>query len=386
MTGKPLIVHIIYTLSTGGMENGLVNIINRMPAGHYRHVIVCLTTADAFAQRITADEVEIIELHKREGHDLRCYRELRKLIRRLKPDIVHSRNLAALEAQLCTVGIPGIRRVHGEHGREIFDVDGSNRKYLLLRKVMRLLIHRYITVSKDLETWLASVVGVKPDRIHQIYNGVDHDRFAPQTAKPLALLPKSWQGLDAILIVGTVGRLTPVKDQQILLRALSNIRRAHTELDDRVRLLIVGDGPLRGELTGLIERLDLQDRVWLAGDRDDVPDLLQTMDVFVLPSLGEGISNTVLEAMASARPVVATAVGGNVELVEEGVSGSLVPVGDVDALSGALVSLLEDERERRRQGDNGRQRVCREFDWERTVAAYVGVYEKLLGRRPVEPG
>jgi sugar transferase (PEP-CTERM/EpsH1 system associated) len=384
MTGQPLIAHIIYALSTGGMENGLVNIINRFPAGRYRHVIICLTKADEFAQRITADDVEIIELDKREGHDLRCYWKLRKLIGRLRPDIVHSRNLAALEAQLCTLGISGLKRVHGEHGREIFDVDGSNRKYLLLRRFMRMFIHRYITVSRDLEAWLASSVGVRQDRITQIYNGVDHSRFAPQTEKPLALLPKSWRELDGILVVGTVGRLTPVKDQQILLQVIAHMRRAHTELDDRVRLLIVGDGPLRRDLSQLIEQLELQQVVWLAGDRDDVPRLLQLMDVFALPSLGEGISNTVLEAMAAARPVVATAVGGNVELVEEGFNGSLVPVGDVEALSNALVALLADDKERTRQGDNARRRVCRDFDWDNTVAAYLGVYDELSGGRSAE--
>lgn len=385
MNDKPLIVHIIYTLSTGGMENGLVNIINRMPPGQFRHVIVCLTTADAFAARLTAPDVEIVELRKREGHDLRCYWNLRRLIKRLRPDIVHSRNLAALEAQLCTLGIRGIRRVHGEHGREIFDVDGSNRKYLLLRKFMRVFIDHYIAVSKDLEAWLASSVGVAPEKITQIYNGVDHERFAPQTEKPLALLPKSWQELDGILVVGTVGRLTPVKDQQALLHVMAQLPREHADIHGRVRLLVVGDGPLRGELTGLAAELGLGEVVWLVGDRTDVPELLQLMDVFVLPSLGEGISNTVLEAMASGRPVVATAVGGNVELVEEGFNGSLVPVGDIDALTDALAALLRDHEARARQGDNARRRVCSEFDWERTVAAYVGVYEALLGTRPVEP-
>ena len=112
----PLIAHIIYTLSTGGMENGLVNIINRMPAGKYRHLIICLTEADNFARRITADGVEIVELHMREGHDFDCYRRLRKYLKRLRPDIVHSRNIAALEAQLFTIGLSGLKRVHGEHG------------------------------------------------------------------------------------------------------------------------------------------------------------------------------------------------------------------------------------------------------------------------------
>jgi glycosyltransferase involved in cell wall biosynthesis len=104
------------------------------------------------------------------------------------------------------------------------------------------------------------------------------------------------------------------------------------------------------------------------------------MDIFVLPSLGEGISNTVLEAMASGRPVIATAVGGNIELVEEGFNGSLVPVGNVQALSNALVALLQSDSERARQGLNARQRVCSQFDWGRTVDAYLGVYDELLGR------
>jgi sugar transferase (PEP-CTERM/EpsH1 system associated) len=380
MEDRPLIVHIIYALSTGGLENGLVNIINRSPPDRYRHAIICLTHADQFVQRITAAEVDIFQLHMREGYDIDCYRRLRKLLRELSPAIIHSRNMAALEAQLCTIGLPAVKRVHGEHGREVNDLDGSNWKYLYFRKVMRLIVHRYISVSKDLENWLVSEVGVKPARLTQIYNGVDHIRFAPDSVNPLALLPAHWREHDGILVVGTVGRLTPVKDQKILLQAAANIRAEHPGLRDKLRLVIVGDGPLRSELEQLIQRLDLEDTVWLAGDRKDVPELLQMMDVFALPSLGEGISNTVLEAMASSLPVVATAVGGNMELVKEGFNGGLVPVGDCQALSRALLSLLQNERERVRQGKNARQRVSQQFDWSRTVNAYLGVYDELLGR------
>ena len=375
---SPLIAHIIYTLSTGGMENGLVNIINRMPAGKYRHVIICLTEADNFARRITADGVEIIELHMREGHDFDCYRRLRKYLKRLRPDIVHSRNIAALEAQLFTIGLSGLKRVHGEHGREIFDLDGSNWKYLALRKLMRLFIDRYIAVSRDLEHWLAASVGVPPDRILQIYNGVDHERFAPDAVKPMALLPKSWQSLDGMLIVGTVGRLTPVKDQQILLRAMASLRAKHPELGERLHMMLVGDGPLRADIERLSAQLGLQEVVWLTGDRADVHELLKLMDVFLLPSLGEGISNTVLEAMASGCPVIATEVGGNIELVEEGSTGALVPVGDQAALEEAMLALLGDERIRREQGSSARQKICRNFDWERSVASYMSVYDALL--------
>jgi sugar transferase (PEP-CTERM/EpsH1 system associated) len=380
MDDRPLVAHIIYALSTGGLENGLVNIINRCPPERYRHVIICLTTADEFAQRISAPGVQVIELHKRAGYDLDCYARLRRLLRELRPDIIHSRNMAALESQLCSIGLRGIKRVHGEHGREINDLDGSNWKYLIFRKFMRLFVDRYIAVSLDLQSWLVSMVGVKKNKVRQIYNGVDHHRFAPQSVKPLALLPAQWQQLDGILVVGTVGRLTPVKDQQLLLKALAHLRESDPGLIDRVRLLIVGDGPLFAQLTQLIEQLALQDFVWMPGDSKDVPALLQAMDVFVLPSLGEGISNTVLEAMASGLPTIATAVGGNVELVEQGFNGSLVPAGDCLVLASALAALLHNDGERNRQGANARQRVCERFDWDRTVDSYLHVYDELLGR------
>lgn len=379
MAYRPLVAHIIYALSTGGLENGLVNIINRSPPERYRHVVICLTSADEFAQRITANDVSVIQLHKRPGYDLRCYRQLRRTLRALRPDIIHSRNMAALESQLCSVGLGHVKRVHGEHGREINDLDGSNWKYLLFRRFMRLFVHRYIAVSKDLKNWLIESVGVRPDRVNHIYNGVDHQRFAPGNVKPSSLLPASWQHLDGIVVAGTVGRLTPVKDQQLLLRAVAQLRIEQPVIADRLRLLIIGDGPLLSMLTQLVEELALQDVVWLAGDREDVPALLRVMDIFALPSLGEGISNTVLEAMASGLPVIATEVGGNVELVENGYNGILFPVGDSRSLSAALVSLAKDSTERARLGANARLRVSQNFDWNRTVSAYLRVYDELSG-------
>lgn len=382
----PLVAHVIYALSTGGLENGLVNIINRAPADRFRHVIICITTADDFAARITADDVRVVQLHKREGHDPGYLLRLWRLFRELRPDIIHSRNLPALETQLLSIGLPGVRRVHGEHGREITDLDGTNWKYLAFRRLMRPFIHRYIAVSRDLERWLIESVRVAPMRVRQIYNGVDHERFSPRSDRSAASLPGSWQELDDLLVVGTVGRLTPVKDQQTLLRAIAELRRAAPELCRRVRVFIVGDGPLRQDLSELADKLGLRDMVWLPGDRDDIPALLAATDVFVLPSLGEGISNTVLEAMASGVPVIATAVGGNVELVADGVNGRLVPVGNPAVLAAALRAMLEDGQVRARQGANARARVCERFDWNSTVDAYLGVYDELLGVPVARPG
>jgi sugar transferase (PEP-CTERM/EpsH1 system associated) len=378
MHNPPLVAHVIFSLNTGGLENGLVNIINRTPANRYQHIIICITQAGDFAARITADNVKVIELNKREGHDLRFFYRLRRLLRELRPDIVHSRNLAALETQLLTIGLGGTRRVHGEHGREVGDLNGRNWKYLAFRRIMRLFVHNYIAVSKDLERWLIDLVHVNRDRVRQIYNGVDHGLFSPLSVKSLALLPTPWQQVDDILVVGTVGRLTPVKDQQNLLCAVAELRTSAPALFPRVRVMIVGDGPLRQQLADLIGELELEEIAWLAGDREDVPALLATMDLFVLPSLAEGISNTVLEAMATGLPVIATAVGGNIELVEQGFNGSLVPVGDNLALTAALRELLMNEETRITFGRNARQRVIKHFNWNSTVDAYLEVYDGLL--------
>jgi sugar transferase (PEP-CTERM/EpsH1 system associated) len=374
----PLVAHVIYALTMGGLENGLVNIINRTPTSRYRNVIICITIADDFARRITLEGVRVIQLHKREGHDFGFYWRLWRLFRELRPDIIHSRNLAALETQFLSIGCRGVRRVHGEHGLEGTDLGGGNWKYLAFRRFMRLFIHRYIVVSKDLSRWLEARVKVLPRNIRQIYNGVDHTRFGPARDATGHLLPWESGKTPEMIVIGTVGRLSPVKDQRSLLFAVAKLREIAPGLYPRLRLVIVGEGPLRQSLTDLVNELGLEQICWLPGDRDDVPALLAAMDVFVLTSLREGIPNTVLEAMASALPVIATAVGGNLELVEEGFNGSLVPAENPEALANALVPLLENQAERKRQGANARQRVCQRFDWSRTVDAYLSVYDEVL--------
>jgi|TARA_R110002073_G_scaffold502_13_gene4242 sugar transferase (PEP-CTERM/EpsH1 system associated) len=389
----PLVVHIIFALGTGGLENGLINIINRCPPERYRHAIICLTHSEEFAARITAPGVEVIELHKKPGHDPGMYWRLWRTLRRLRPAIVHTRNLAALETQALGILLTGCKRVHGEHGRDISDLDGSNRKYKVLRRILNPLIHRFIAVSRDLSDWLVRSVGISPDKVIQIYNGVAQDRFMPQTSVAddrgqlaktgrvvVPGMPDGFSDAPQCRVVGTVGRLAAVKDQKTLLLALAEVLRASPQQRDTLRCILVGDGPERSALETLLAELGLQSCVWMAGDRDDIPEMLACMDVFVLPSLGEGISNTVLEAMATGLPVVATRVGGNPELVEHGVTGLLVPVGDTAALAEALQRLAGDPVTCKQMGSAAVQRIQKDFDWERTVYSYLQVYDNLLER------
>jgi len=374
----PLVAHIIYALGTGGLENGLVNIINRTPPERYRHAIICLTKADNFANRITLPGVQVIELEKKPGHDFGVYLRLWRVLRHLRPAVVHTRNLASLEMQSVTLALPGVRRVQGEHGRDIHDLDGSNRKYNLLRKALRPLIHRYIAVSKDLQQWLRDTIHVPEQRLVQIYNGVDAEKFVPYSGGKPTGVPETFREEDTV-VVGTVGRLAEVKNQSMLVEAIAELFSRSPHLRERVRLLLVGGGPLYGKLEQRIGQLGLTDIVCMTGDREDISALLQAMDIFVLPSLAEGISNTVLEAMATGLPVVATDVGGNPELVDDGINGHLVPVNDHMALARVLSDLVENESTRERMGEAGLERVRRTFNWDRAVDNYLSVYDALLG-------
>ena len=380
MTGdaasRPLrVAHVIYRLDTGGLENGLVNLINRLPADRYRHQVICLTDYTDFSRRIARDDVELVALRKRPGHDWRTYRALYRHFRRWHPDIVHSRNLAALEAQLPAwlAGVPV--RVHGEHGRDMSDPDGSNRKYNLQRRLLRPFVQHYVALSGELEDYLQRRIAVPPARISRILNGVDTERFAPGTDR--GVLPPGFAGEDD-LVIGTVGRLDPVKGQATLVRAFIELVARLPGQGDRLRLMLVGDGPDRAGLEALLQDSPLKEQVWFAGTRDDIPACLGAMDIFVLPSLAEGISNTIMEAMASGLPVVATAVGGNAELVQAGETGELVPREDPAAMAEALAGLVRDPARRRAQGAAGRRRAETRFSLVRMVDRYDAVYRRLV--------
>jgi sugar transferase (PEP-CTERM/EpsH1 system associated) len=243
-------------------------------------------------------------------------------------------------------------------------------------------VERYITVSKDLEDYLIRRVGISASRISQIYNGVDTERFSPTQTKPAGLLPPNFLG-NSHVVIGTVGRIQPVKDQATLIRAFAELLRTSPDIAQQARLAIVGDGPLLGALRDLVRSLGLSDLTWLPGARTDIPDVLRTFDVFVLPSLAEGISNTILEAMSSGVPVVATAVGGNIELVQDGRWGRLFKVGDVTTLAQILGEYVVNPSLRAAHANTARQVAVERFGLGAMTENYQALYEALCWRAQV---
>lgn len=376
----PLVLHVVYRFDVGGLENGVVNLINHMPPQAYRHAVLALTEVTDFRHRIQRDDVSVLALHKPPGHGVWQYPKLFSLFRRLRPAVVHTRNLAALEAAVpaWAAGVPA--RVHGEHGREGRDLGAGPSPYDRVRRLYRPFVSHYVALSGELEAYLSGVVRAAPGRLSQFYNGVDTEKFTPCVGMPPAILGCPFDPQRHWLI-GTVGRMQPVKDQATLARAFARALQIEPALRARLRLVMVGDGPLRPEVMDILKSADVEDLSWLPGERSDVPDILRGLHAFALPSQSEGISNVILEAMACGLPVLATAVGGNPELVADGRTGTLVPPSDAEAMAQAIVRLAADPAGSAALGRAGRADVEARFSMQAMVRSYQGLYDRLLGRQ-----
>jgi sugar transferase (PEP-CTERM/EpsH1 system associated) len=232
----------------------------------------------------------------------------------------------------------------------------------------------------QLQHYLTDKVKIPKSKIQRICNGVDIESFYPHELKTL-LLDCPFELDENKVYIGTVGRMHGVKDQMTLVRAFISLMHSHQELKEDVFLFLIGEGPLKQEPADLLKENDLLQYVWLAGERKDIAEIMSVLDIFVLPSQAEGISNTILEAMASGLPVIATAVGGNPELVDDGVSGILVPVSSPESMKKALLTLIVDKEKRAKQGRQSRQRVLDNFSISAMVNKYTKVYESLLVKR-----
>lgn len=383
MNPRPLIAHVLYRLDTGGMERVVVSIINGTN-GRYRHAVICLAGFGTMREEITDSRVPCLSLDKRPGKDWHCYVRLWKTLRRLEPDLVATYNLGALDAAP-VARLAGVRRVvHAEHGRDAADPDGSNRKYRLLRRWLAPFIACFVAVSNDLAMWLREGIGLAPGKVTCIPNGIDTACYRPATDAPRERPLLGPLAPPGTLLIGSVGRLDAVKDQASLVTAFKMLCNNDPGLRVRLHLVIIGEGRERQRLEKLAA--DMSDRVHLLGNRADVAPLLRECDIFALSSRAEGIPLTVLEAMASGLPVVATDVGGVGEVVVSEQTGMLVAPSDPAALAAALDRYIHDPALRCRHGGAARARVECRFGLPAMVSTYAELYDRLLGGRAERRG
>jgi sugar transferase (PEP-CTERM/EpsH1 system associated) len=355
-------MHVVYRLDAGGMEMGVVKLVNGLDPGLIRSAI-CSTKPHSTLKNLVHPSVPLFELNRRDGNDPWLVRDLYRLFRRERPDIVHTHAWGTLIEGAVAARVAGVPvLIHGEHGT------------LQLRPYQRWLQRRawsrvdyVLSVSERLADRIWRETGFPRQRLRVLRNGVDLSRFgALDRGDSRRALGLPAHGPVAV----TVGRLVAVKDHFSLIDAVGILRRNNM----RLVVAIAGDGPLRSALLERAAALDVSDAVRLLGHREDVERVFAAGDVFVLSSKSEGMSNTILEAMASRLPVVATRVGGADEMVVDGETGLLVPPRSPERLAAALGELTGDLARATQMGHAGRRRSEAEFSLEGMLRRYQELY------------
>ncbi len=364
------IVHVVENLERGGLERMVIDLAGVQRAAGHRCRVICLFQPGALAGELEAQDIAVHACRKRGGFDLAALRRLRGWLRAFPGAVVHTHNANAhYHTVAAAVCLPLARLVNTRHGMGA--AQPHSRGEWLYRRTMR----RTDSVAAVCEAARARFAqqGVSPrGRLLSVPNGIRIDRFAPASEERRAALRSDLGLVPGTRIVGTIGRLNPVKDQATLLHAFA---RVHREFADTA-LVLVGDGVLRAALGAQAAALGLGDAVRFLGDRSDVRELLQGFDAFALSSLSEGYSMALLEACASGLPIVATDVGGNREIVVDGRNGLLVPPARDDALGEALATLLRDPAATAGMGRAGRDWALREASVEAMSLRYDALYRE----------
>jgi len=292
-----------------------------------------------------------------------------RLIRQEEIAVIHAHEFTAnsygsLMGQI--LGVPVVATVHGKN----YFAERLKRR-MAYRYVSR--VSRMVAVSDDLKQFIVRRAGVAEHRVNVVYNGVDLAGLPPTDQLSAIRADLRLDGYDHV--IGAVGSLYPVKGHIHLIKALPEILRACP----KTLLLLVGRGELEQALKAEVVKRNLDAHVRFLGFRSDVPALLSLFDVFVLPSLSEGLSMALLEAMAAGKPVVATKVGGNSELVLDGDTGFLIDAESPESISNRVVQVLRDKVRAVRMGDRGRRHVHDKFSFRAMVDRYQSYYEQATG-------
>ncbi len=370
------IVYVVDNISFRGGERTFQQLVSGLPRSRYEVAVAC-SPGGVFVERLQDLGVPVIAADMRQRRRLDTVLGLARELRKRRPHIVHTQGrgdpfgriaarLARVPAVVSTTAMISSRYEVSERWRKAM--------YRLVDFTTDRLVDRYIVVNRASVEPLTNRHGIQQSRIAVIPNGIEIDRYDPDRHRR-----RTWRGKlgipEGAKLVGGVGRLTWQKGFDDLIKAFAAID------DPDLWLVIAGDGPDWGDLRTLATTLDVASRVVFAGFVDDIPSLLADLDLFVISSHREGHPMVLLEAMAMARPVVATDIAGADDTVTEGVDGRLVPPGDVPALAEAMTGLLRDREAAGRMGRNARKKIEREYTVERMVRRTAVLYEELLAEK-----
>lgn len=365
---------ITHDLNIGGLQRVVVDLARNLDPARYKPSVCALREGGAFERELQAAGIPVCIFLTKPGQvDYFTFWKIRQLIRQVKPDIVHTHNTQPfIEGALAAVlgGRPAL--VHTDHGRQFPD----KRRYMLMEWFASKVASAVISVSDENKAGLVQYEHIAASLIQVVSNGIDEKKYAIRIDADRKRLSLGC-GPMARPILGWCGRMVPEKGLPVLIKALPQLVGKFP----RLLVLLAGDGPMRQELEAIAASEGISAHINFLGARTDVAEILQAMDLFVLPSLREGLPLVILEAMAAGIPVVATDVGGNRQAVVDGQTGFLVPSDNPDALAAAISQLLQDEAMHRRFSEEARRRFAEQFTVSRMVERYQTIYEDCLARR-----
>ena len=366
---KIKLLHFIQGLEIGGLEIMVVSLLERIDRSQYRPSICCYDSLGSLSQGLSEKGIGVHLLKRRPGIDYLYPFKLARYLRKSKIDILHLHNPTALFYGTLAGKIAGIPCIiYTEHGRDF----SSSSKVKIANRILCRMVDKIVVVAECGKRYLVEHEGVNEKKIIKIYNGIDSKKFG--TRQEVTLIRRELGITDDQSLIGIVARLDPIKNHTCLIRAMKIIA---TRLPEAV-LLIIGDGALRSELESLTAKLQLQNHIKFLGARNNIAELLSVMDVFVLSSLSEGLSLTLIEACAAARPIVATDVGGNAEIVEHESNGLLVPSDQPEVMAKAILEILNDKGKSKLMGEMGKKKFEEEFTLDVMVKKYKDLYESCL--------
>jgi sugar transferase (PEP-CTERM/EpsH1 system associated) len=362
------VLHIVLSTATGGMENVIYNLAAARDSSRLKLRVACLEAIGPLSGKLKQHEIESELIPKMTpGLSMIFPWSLIRFIRRSKCDIVHTHSGCWSKVATACAWIPRVKLVYTDHGRAFPEL----RDRIFLDRIAVRFTDRVVAVGEPLRDYLLNTVRLPENKVITIRNGIDTERFQP---RPDRITVRTELGYDSTsVVIAIVARLAPVKNHRLLIETFSDLSKAYPS----ARLLIIGDGPLRGELETMTRDLSLSDKVRFTGDRPDVERLLGAADIATLSSQSEGVSLTLLEAMATGLPVVATNVGGNPAIISEGINGYLVGQ-DRSTYAAALGRLVESEDLRRTLGAHARQTVVDRWSVRLMAARYQELYAELV--------
>lgn len=366
------IMHLVLSLETGGLERLVSDFAISMDKDLFDVEVCCFNNLCGFFDTLVTNGIRVTLLKRNQKHYDYLYAfKLKKLITERNIDILHMHNGTFFHGVQAGFLARTPVMVYTDHGRQLVE----SKIDVLMDRFSGFFVDKIVAVSKELEKYLINEIMLPEHKTTTIINGINTEVFVPRK-KPLDLM-KEFSIAENHIVIGTVGRLAEVKDQSTLIDAFYLVQKSIPDIN----LIIVGDGPLRYELESKVEKLNLKDHVKITGNRNDIPNMLNLFDVFVLSSLSEGTSVALLEAMAAGVSPVVTDVGGNPSIVDDNINGMVVKPKHVNQIAESLLTLLTDEKTRIKFGKAASGKIISKYSINHTLKQYSEIYMETLSKK-----